>query len=132
MSFFLNNMIFDDTAVNKACDDIVSLMTIDREFPERFVLSGKAAYQLQDGITSAVNNIVFATDDFRKYFKLSEGLRDLGFINIFKYQKFIEFQLETNQNVICFEIWNLDVIAATVDYKGIALLHKDLIDKKLL
>lgn len=132
MRLFTENMLFDDVEINRVCDQFVASIPKDKEFPDNLVLSGKAAYQLQRGVTSDVNNIVFATDDFKTYFNLTEKLKDLGFIDINKFDKVTEFKFASRTLSVCFELWNIDNISAVVDYKGIALLHADIIDKDLL
>ena len=132
MRLFTENMLFDDVEINRVCDQFVASIPKDKEFPDNFVLSGKAAYQLQRGVTSDINNIVFATDDFKTYFNLTEKLKDLGFIDIHKFDKVTEFKYASRTLSVCFELWNIDNISAVVDYKSIALLHADIIDKDLL
>lgn len=132
MGLFYKNMIFDDMTVNQACDAILSILDKDGGFPADIALTGKAAFMLQDGIVESVNNIVFAVADYKKYYQLVNGLKDKGFVDVYKYRSFTEFKFETATQDVFFEIWIKDPLGVLVDYKGISLIHKDNIDSNLL
>lgn len=105
INLFVANAIFNNYQANVLCDEICSVLATSVVFPTNIALSGKAAYNLQGGITTAVSNIIFRVDDLSKYFKLADSLSAYNIRNFQKFDKRLMFNYQAGAVNLCVEIW---------------------------
>lgn len=125
--------LFDNLIANQLCDELASSILINSDYPESFVLTGAAAYALQEPYTDDIPNIIFRITDFESYIKLLSYVDRIPAKELTKFENRTYFKYQAGSIELCVVImFDSDYKMSTVNYYGILIENATNINRELL
>jgi|SRR5690606_39837141 len=133
-NLFREAQIFDNLIANQLCDELVSaLLPEDGTYPYGFLLTGAAAYALQQEYSEPLKNIIFRVTNPEDYIKLLDYIDRISAKELTKYGNRTYFKFPAGVVEICFMImYDEGYETSSLEYAGIRLEHIDNIKPELL
>lgn len=132
INLFREHQIFDNLIANQLCDELASALSAEGEYPLDFLLSGGAAYGLQQEYSQPLENIVFRITSQDRYIKLLEYLDRISTREMVKYANRTYFKFPSGAIDICFMIMFDDGYETSfLEYQGIIIEHYNFINPEL-
>lgn len=132
INLFRQHQIFDNLVANQLCDELATAVAPTENYPQNFILSGAAAYALQQEYTQPLQNIIFRAITEETYFRILNYLDRISTKEMVKYANRVSFKFPAGAIEICFMImYDAGFETSSLEYQGIIIENHNFINPEL-